>query len=270
MLAENIKIFLINLDRSPDRLANAVKNLNAVGLPFERIPAVDGSKLDMENMESFAVKAAIEKNKWITPPAIGCSLSHYSAYKSLLASDAEWGVVMEDDVEFSKDIVDVLNSAVDVVNKTDIFLLYFHGDEKSFCSPAKINVNSKYSFYPASTLWGGYSTGGYLIHRDVARRLHEYVFPVHISADSYGVFHQDGAIDGLWALLPPISRTSNFGSDISYSKVGSVLRKIEAINFSLLTRLIRGLRRVLKTTDTKYRVVETIPAWLSNRKKVVE
>ncbi len=258
-----INVFLINLDRSLDRLKNATGNLNEVGLPFKRIAAVDGAKLDMGNLGEFANPEALQKNKWITPPAIGCALSHYAAYQAFLASDADWAIILEDDIELSKNIVEVVNVAVSVINKTDVFLLYFHGDEKVFSTDSAKVVNSIYSFHPAASLWGGYAAAAYLIHRDVAKRLRDYVFPVHISADSYGVFHQAGVIGGLWALLPPISKTSNFGSDISYSTLGKLFRRIEATRLPLVSSAFRRVRRILRTTDTKYRVVSERPAWLT-------
>ncbi len=265
MLNKNVSVYLINLDRSPDRLRNATANLNEVGLPFERISAVDGRNLDMENMADFAVVDVIKKERWITPQVIGCSLSHYQAYKDFLASGSEWALILEDDIEFSGEVVDIVNKSIDKINKEDIFLFYFHGPEKSFSKNGKININDCYAFYPAVTLLGGYSTGAYLIHREVARRLHDYVFPVHISADSYHVFQKNGAIGGLWALLPPISRSSNFGSDISYSRIGSFLRRFEELQIVPVTFFLRWIRRMMKTTATKYKIVNEAPEWLSRR-----
>jgi GR25 family glycosyltransferase involved in LPS biosynthesis len=267
MLDQSINVYLINLDRSSDKLANAIKNFHDVGLPFHRIAGVDGSTLDMANMEKFAVKKAIEENEWLTPGAIGAAISHYSAYKNLLNSEAEWGLVVEDDVEFSPDVVSVLNSAIRVVNKTDVFLLYFHGDEKSYSQCVNIKVDERHSFYAASTVWGNYSGGAYLIHRDVAQRLHDYVFPVHVTADSWGIFHQFGVIHGLHALLPPISKGANFGSDIGYSRLGTLLRQLEKLKFLPIGYLTRWLRARRKKTVPKYRLVDHRPEWVEERPK---
>ena len=42
-----MRIFLINLDRSPQRLAFMTAQLNALGLRAERLPAVDGKQIDL-------------------------------------------------------------------------------------------------------------------------------------------------------------------------------------------------------------------------------
>jgi len=39
-------VFLINLDRSPERLALATENFSKVGMPFQRIAGYDASKED--------------------------------------------------------------------------------------------------------------------------------------------------------------------------------------------------------------------------------
>ena len=42
-LPAGLSVYLINLDRAVDRLARMTAKCDAVGLPFERVPAVDGS-----------------------------------------------------------------------------------------------------------------------------------------------------------------------------------------------------------------------------------
>jgi GR25 family glycosyltransferase involved in LPS biosynthesis len=268
MLDTTIRVFLINLERSPDRLIHATNTFKQVGLPFERIAAVDGTKLDMEHIETFADREAVEKDKWLTSSAIGCSLSHYKAYKQFLESDADWALFVEDDVEFSPNVVDVLNNAIRTINKTDVFLLYFHGRDKSYSKHSKIEVDSKHAFFAATNLLDVYSAGAYLIHRDVAQRLHDYVFPVHTTADRHGDFHRAGIIGGLWALLPPITRTSYFGSDISYSMLGSLLRKAEAVKCLAISRPLRWLRKTAGSTKTRYHLVDETPTWLSDRRSL--
>ena len=44
-LPAGLSVYLINLDRAVDRLARMTAKCDAVGLPFERVPAVDGSTL---------------------------------------------------------------------------------------------------------------------------------------------------------------------------------------------------------------------------------
>ncbi len=41
-----MKVFVINLDRCPDRLARVKARLDALGVPFERVAGVDEATLD--------------------------------------------------------------------------------------------------------------------------------------------------------------------------------------------------------------------------------
>ena len=50
-----MKVFLVNLDKRPDRLAFVSKQLDELGIPFERFAAIDGSKLTIETQTLFDV-----------------------------------------------------------------------------------------------------------------------------------------------------------------------------------------------------------------------
>ena len=45
-----IKTYIINLDRSPDRLKDMTEKCKKANLNFERFPAYDGSKLNLNKM----------------------------------------------------------------------------------------------------------------------------------------------------------------------------------------------------------------------------
>ena len=51
-------VYLLNLDRRPDRLAKCAAQLHKLGLPFVRVSAVDGQKLDPVAMLTYLNKVA--------------------------------------------------------------------------------------------------------------------------------------------------------------------------------------------------------------------
>jgi GR25 family glycosyltransferase involved in LPS biosynthesis len=53
MSTKEIPIYIINLDRSPDRLCYMSEQLSKTEVPFERIVAVDGSQLEVEALQYF-------------------------------------------------------------------------------------------------------------------------------------------------------------------------------------------------------------------------
>ena len=76
-------IYLINLDRHPERLAHMREQLD--GVAFERISAVDGSTRP----------ATIEG---LTRFELACLESHRTAWRRFLGSDESFGCFLEDDV----------------------------------------------------------------------------------------------------------------------------------------------------------------------------
>lgn len=93
-------VFLINLDKSEDRLATSTAQLDALGFQFTRVSAVDGRTLgpaisevyDRDVTQAFCGRS-------LTPGEIGCYLSHLEAAKKVLESGAPCGIVFEDDFE---------------------------------------------------------------------------------------------------------------------------------------------------------------------------
>lgn len=246
--------YLINLDRSPDRLKCMAAQLNSLDIPYTRITGVDGSSI------GTGVNAEVARSA-LPPHAIGCAMSHYSAYRRMLADGAEVAFVMEDDLVFCPDFKEVLSLAARAINDTDVFLLYFHGrDKKRFSSQGAIRVSATRSFHRGCTMWGPYSAGAYLIHRNVARRLASYILPVRVTADNWFTFHADGVIGGLWGLLPLAIAPGKFGSDIGYSPLGRAVRSLEkSLVFSFPLRMGR---KMLRPTRQIFELVEDAPDWV--------
>lgn len=259
-----MKIFLINLDRSPDRLQYMSAQFNRLNLPFERVAAVDGRTLDMEKLDAFADRARVEEWKeLLTPNAIGASLSHYQIYKKMVDENIEMALILEDDIELGNNLPTVLQEIeAHGLNNQDVFLVYIHGQKKFFSSQGKMEIAAGYSFYRPLSVWGTYSAGGYILKKDVARRLAQHVFPVSTTADSWGTFHRDGVIGGLWTLFPLITKSANFGSDIGYSKLNKIIRFLEKVPFLPFNLIFTKFRRMLKKGDSPYEIVPEAPNWV--------
>lgn len=91
-----MKILVINLDRSPDRLEHMHKVFAEQGLSFERVSAVDANNLSAEEImlwrqgePSFYELGAGE---------VGCFLSHRKCWEIAAASSEPYTVICEDDI----------------------------------------------------------------------------------------------------------------------------------------------------------------------------
>lgn len=160
-----MKLFLINLDRNPNRLAHCVKAFSDVSLTFERVPAVDGKILDNIFIES------IEFNKsWPNPnnSEIGCFMSHRICWEKLVDSEDGYAAIFEDDIFLSEDSYKYLRDCSWIPKDVGLLRLetyntrgYFHRWWKKLVLDRMIWKCQ--SFQPG--------TGGYIISREVANQL---------------------------------------------------------------------------------------------------
>ncbi|MEM1237581.1 MAG: glycosyltransferase family 25 protein [Pseudomonadota bacterium] len=104
---------LINLDRAEERLASATKQLDQLGMTFQRFSAVDGSKLSDEETRDYSEHQSFQRmGRSMSPGEIGCFLSHYRVAKAFLKSDHQYCLALEDDLLAAEDLPELLESLV--------------------------------------------------------------------------------------------------------------------------------------------------------------
>lgn len=109
--------FVINLDRSADRLRRFMAMAQSQALAIERIPAVDGRALARETIEALTAPTALYP---LTAAEVGCFLSHRRAWERLLESSAAHAAIFEDDAVFSPDLKEVIAGLADLANAPDL------------------------------------------------------------------------------------------------------------------------------------------------------
>ena len=121
-------VYLINLDRSTDRLLSAERHFNAVGLPFERIVAIDAHNEDLSDYPIDRQEFQLTHGRaTIRPGEIGCYFSHIKALRAFLASNREFGVILEDDTLPEPNLLDVIEILFEWSEDWDIVsLFHFH------------------------------------------------------------------------------------------------------------------------------------------------
>lgn len=101
-----MKTFVINLDSSQDRLNRISVQLKKLGVPFERVPAVNGTKLTDDFIKNITypldhIDTKTRFTRALTRGEIGCFLSHRVCWELLLESNEKWALILEDDIEIS-------------------------------------------------------------------------------------------------------------------------------------------------------------------------
>jgi len=103
-------VYVINMDESPERLKKITTHLSNLNVPFTRIPAINGKKLSINEVEN---KATTLCRYFCTSSMIGCFLSHKKAWETMLNNNDQYAIIMEDDCElidsFKVDLKNVMN-----------------------------------------------------------------------------------------------------------------------------------------------------------------
>lgn len=125
--------YLINLDRAPERLASADRQLRALGIPYQRVPAVDGRTLPADELARLFSENRFYKS--LIAGEAGCYLSHVEAQRHFLADGAEYALILEDDLMLPADLSELIAAAIcqrdaasDLAERWDVLKLY--GDPK--------------------------------------------------------------------------------------------------------------------------------------------
>lgn len=116
------QIYLINLDRRPDRLKASQDQFNHHNLTVEKVPAIDGSKLPPEHLREMK------------PGVIGCMLSHRCIIEDAKYKGLEAVMVFEDDVELHPGFLPLLKDSIRDL-PCDWDMLYLGGSHQENPTP---------------------------------------------------------------------------------------------------------------------------------------
>ena len=164
--AWRLPIFIVNLDRAPERLSLMQQAFGEKGLTFTRVPAVDGRLLSED-----------ERNQWcprpgrfwkLGPGEIGCFLSHRRCWELIAEGTADYAAIFEDDVILADDAKTFLQDWSWVSPDADIVKLdtYCH---RTTISKTTIKLTGRYAL--ARLRATHVSGAGYLVSRRAAVKL---------------------------------------------------------------------------------------------------
>ncbi len=204
-----LKTYLINLDRAEDRLAFMKEELSRVGLPFERIPAVDGRNLVFPIPEFDAAAYRRCHGRRPNPSEVGCYLSHIECANRLLGSDESHALILEDDVALPADFRALLRASLDAGGAWDILRL------------STVNTGRKYSFLEimpgrslAIALTREKGSGAYVINRRAAKWMVEKLLPMRLPYDiAYDLEHFAG-LRAVFVTPVPVDQFTDFPTQI--------------------------------------------------------
>jgi glycosyl transferase family 25 len=118
----SLQAFVINLDRSTERLERISQHLQRLGLPFTRVAAVDGRQLSDDERRRTLDEATYRRRHGMSslPGELGCYLSHVKAMRAFLASGADASLILEDDVQPEPELPQVLQALIECPGRWDM------------------------------------------------------------------------------------------------------------------------------------------------------
>lgn len=236
-----IKTYVVNLPESADRREYIRKE--TAKYPFldvELIAGIKGKDLTEEELEQRFDR---KRFSWLycrypTPGEIGCTLSHRRCYETLLASDEEVALILEDDVSFT--CPDVLE---EVIGKC-MQLLKDRCTELVLCSqpecyyPVPAYLAKEYTAYPVHLAYGTYA---YFINRRGAAHLLRKKRPFIVADDYQWMCEKGVKVKGVIpAIAKEISMEQQLGSLIDSERV---INRREYIKRPFLIRAWYGIKR---------------------------
>lgn len=204
--------YLINLDGSDIRLNSATKQLNQINWPFERVAAYDGRGKDLSEFVDYDDNQT-RKNlgRSLLSAEVGCYLSHYKCAEQFLQTDADFLVVLEDDMTLSDDFKTVIQQTLDFLYAhptLDWYLINLAAKKKKL---ARNIVN-----FDQHTLWHAYYFPirglGLIWSRQGAEAFIKHSKPISMPVDIFFQrwLSQNGKGLGVWpAVVSPMGLDSD-------------------------------------------------------------
>ena len=178
--------------------------------PHRLLDAVDGRRIDGGKLSAlYDDEAARALNgRSLTPPEIGCALSHLAAYRHMVDYDVPLALVLEDDALLGHQFLSTLRRLLPLMDaeKPQVVLLSHVGRYSAWRSRRVDKIHRLYRPYVA------FGAHAYLITQSAAKAMLAALEPVRVAADDWRYFMRSGIVD-LWALVPYLVGTAPLAAD---------------------------------------------------------
>lgn len=215
-LDNKLPIFIVNLERRPDRKQLIESRLNNLGIKnYEIIKAVDGRELPEDLSNVYNKEESIKIHRELKKTEVACSLSHIKIAKKIIEQDLDYAIILEDDAELTIDFKNFLKDFSLEQNMFDFLILgsfssneFFNGKLKTAVAPYKLiekesityidniefvigNTTAHKTYYPSQKLDYVHGTHAYMLSNAGAKKLIELNFPVVVEADNVWNYYSD-------------------------------------------------------------------------------
>lgn len=227
-------LLLINLDDSRDRLETATAQLRTAGLEFTRVAAYDGRKTNPDDLTIYDRTAAYSYlGRAMVGGEVGCYFSHLECARQFLQSDAQLGIVIEDDIHIRGNFVATILRAVAWMGENghaDWEIINFGNQKLKISTPLHAFSEGdaghqlhKAHYFPMTTTGIAWSRAGAQAFLDASQT-------IYAPVDNYLRHWQTRRGKG-YSFCPPLVSTTGTQSEIDTSAAGMRRKNQRAINY---------------------------------------
>lgn len=239
-----IPIYIINLDRCPDRREKMSRRLDELGLAYKFFAGVDGALLSKKQIaEVYKPMAAFERlGRELHPNEMACSWSHIKIYEMMIAEGIEEMVILEDDIDLHDGFPLVLESRRDWL-PPDWRLVNFAHDMSEPIPMKEINVLGLANHWICGFDRVVGRTGAYMIQKKGAEALLNQAYPIRMPLDD--LTGDSGFLGSeVYGIIPRVAMwDSNFASAIW---TDTTRESFAESSRGGITGLLRRIKRRLK------------------------
>ena len=245
-----ISTYVINMDSAQERMSHMKAELDRLNIPFIRQAGIVGAELQQPHPDFSAWSYKYLHGRGWAPRELGCYLSHIECLKKFIASDADYALILEDDVTLNDDLAPLVTAALRYRSTWNMLRLSTVNHGKWW--PVR-RLNEKFNLAICLTREKG--AGGYLVDRQAAAQMVKHLMPMRLAWDIAFDLEWFLGFKTLGISPMPISQESNFETqiqqDLSLIKIKGQAKYLTVFPFRLVLEVSRLLYRSLRLLTLK-------------------
>ena len=242
------------MDSAPDRMEHMKTQLDCLSIPFIRQAGVVGAELLQPHSEFSDWSYKYLHGRGWAPRELGCYLSHMDCLKKFIKSDADYALILEDDVTLNDGLESLITDALRFRADWNMLRLSTVNHGKWW----SVRGLTKHSNL-AICLTREKGAGGYLVDRQAAAQMIKHLLPMRLAWDIAFDLEWFLGFKTLGIFPMPINQESDFDTqiqqDLNRIKIKGFKTYITVVPFRLaleLSRLAYRSIRLLKLKLTQW------------------
>ena len=175
-------IWVVSLERAPERRSFVVQSFTDAGLPYELIDAVDGTTLSPAERRSYSrARSLFEIGRGLMEGEVGCALSHLRLLQRVVDEHIPEVLIVEDDVAPTAALGRLLERRHELPADHDVVTFCSLSSSSSPHAVDGVDLDDEYRVCTYRRMLFGAQC--YLVTERAARRVLDVAYPIRMPYD---------------------------------------------------------------------------------------